>query len=213
MGIKSPRRLGRPGRDCLPSDPCLHPDPPAACILPASGQAEARGAVRGWIAPIWTGRIGRARNLHRQQATLSRHGIISWPPKKPVGGELLNVGYAMTDLMRAMEAPANPEVPELRAGDTVNVHVRIKEGDKERIQEFRGTIIRTRKGGNQASFTVRRVAAHGIGVERTFALRSPNIERIVVQRRARVRRAQLYFLRGLRGKRARLRSKSEAHQE
>jgi large subunit ribosomal protein L19 len=60
---------------------------------------------------------------------------------------------------------------------------------------------------------VRRVAAHGIGVERTFALRSPNIERIVVQRRARVRRAQLYFLRGLRGKRARLRSKSEAHQE
>jgi large subunit ribosomal protein L19 len=130
-----------------------------------------------------------------------------------VGGELLNVGYAMTDLMRAMEAPANPEVPELRAGDTVNVHVRIKEGDKERIQEFRGTIIRTRKGGNQASFTVRRVAAHGIGVERTFALRSPNIERIVVQRRARVRRAQLYFLRGLRGKRARLRSKSETSQE
>lgn len=130
-----------------------------------------------------------------------------------MGGELLNAGYSMTDLMRALEPPANPEVPELRAGDTVNVHVRIKEGDKERIQEFRGTIIRVRKGGSQASFTVRRVAAHGIGVERTFALRSPNIERVLVQRRSRVRRAQLYFLRGLRGKRARLRSKTETPQE
>ena len=119
----------------------------------------------------------------------------------------------MTDLIKAVGAPANPEVPDLRAGDTVNVHVRIKEGDKERIQEFRGTIIRLRKGGSQASFTVRRVAAHGIGVERTFALRSPNLERVVVQRRARGRHAQLYFLRGLRGKRARLRSKTEAVQE
>jgi len=130
-----------------------------------------------------------------------------------VGGELLNVGFSMTDLMKAVIAPANPEVPELRPGDTVNVHVRIKEGDKERIQEFRGTIIRVRKGGSQSSFTVRRVAAHGIGVERTFALRSPNLERVLVQRRARVRHAQLYFLRGLRGKRARLRSKTETPQE
>jgi large subunit ribosomal protein L19 len=130
-----------------------------------------------------------------------------------VGGQLSNAGFAMTDLMRAVGAPANPEVPDLRAGDTVNVHVRIKEGDKERIQEFRGTIIRLRKGGSQASFTVRRVAAHGIGVERTFALRSPNLERVVVQRRARVRHAQLYFLRGLRGKRARLRSKTEGVEE
>ena len=130
-----------------------------------------------------------------------------------MGGELLNVGFSMTDLMKAVIAPANPEVPELRPGDTVNVHVRIKEGDKERIQEFRGTIIRVRKGGSQSSFTVRRVAAHGIGVERTFALRSPNLERVLVQRRARVRHAQLYFLRGLRGKRARLRSKTETPQE
>ncbi|HEY5117927.1 MAG TPA: 50S ribosomal protein L19 [Anaerolineales bacterium] len=115
----------------------------------------------------------------------------------------------MTDKVRALEAPVNPNVPELNPGDTVSVHVRIKEGDKERIQEFRGTVIRIRKGGAQANFTVRRVAVHGIGVERTFPLRSPSLEKVVVQKGARVRRAQLYFLRNLRGKRARLHGKSE----
>lgn len=116
----------------------------------------------------------------------------------------------MTDFIRAVEAPVNPNIPELNSGDTVSVHVRIKEGEKERIQEFRGTIIRLRKGGNQSNFTVRRIASHGIGVERTFPLRSPSIDRVVVQRQARVRRAQLYFLRVLKGKRARLQSKTDA---
>jgi large subunit ribosomal protein L19 len=116
---------------------------------------------------------------------------------------------AMTDKIRALEAKANPNVPELNPGDTVSVHVKIKEGDKERIQEFRGTVIRIRKGGAQANFTVRRVAVHGIGVERTFPLRSPSLDKVVVQKGARVRRAQLYFLRNLRGKRARLHGKSE----
>jgi len=115
----------------------------------------------------------------------------------------------MSDLLKAVEAPVNPNIPELNPGDSVTVSVRIKEGDKQRVQEFRGTIIRMRRGGNQASFTVRRLAAHGIGVERTFPLRSPNIEKVTVQRQARVRRAQLYFLRDLRGKRARLRNKTE----
>lgn len=115
----------------------------------------------------------------------------------------------MSDLIKAVEAPVNPNVPELAPGDSVTVSVRIKEGDKERVQEFRGTVIRMRRGGNQASFTVRRLASHGIGVERTFPLRSPNLEKVTVQRRARVRRAQLYFLRDLRGKRARLRGKTE----
>ena len=81
----------------------------------------------------------------------------------------------MTDKIRALEAPVNPNVPELNPGDTVSVHVKIKEGDKERIQEFRGTVIRIRKGGAQSNFTVRRVAVHGIGVERTFPLRSPSL--------------------------------------
>jgi len=110
----------------------------------------------------------------------------------------------MTDLVKVLEAPINPNIPELRPGDTVSVHVRIKEGDRERIQEFRGTIIRLRKGGNNANFTVRRTASHGIGVERTFLLRSPRIEKVDIHRRAHVRRAQLYFLRDRIGKRARL---------
>jgi large subunit ribosomal protein L19 len=110
----------------------------------------------------------------------------------------------MSDKIKAVEAAANPQIPELHPGDTVSVHLRIREGDRERIQEFRGTVIRFRKGGNDANFTVRRLASHGVGVERTFLLRSPRIEKVEVQRHAKVRRAQLYYLRDLAGKRARL---------
>ena len=74
----------------------------------------------------------------------------------------------MSDLIKAVEAPVNANIPEINPGDNVSVHVRIKEGDRERVQEFRGTIIRIRKGGNNANFTVRRTASHGIGVGRTF---------------------------------------------
>lgn len=109
----------------------------------------------------------------------------------------------MSDLIKALEAPA-PEHPEIQPGDTVRVHLRIVEGERERIQVFQGTVIRLRKGGNNANFTVRRVASHGIGVERTFLLRSPRVEKIEILRRAKVRRAQLYYLRGRRGKAARL---------
>lgn len=116
----------------------------------------------------------------------------------------------MTDLIKAVERPANPNIPELESGDTVSVQVRIREGDKERIQEFKGTIIRIRKGGQDANFTVRRTASHGIGVERTFLLRSPRIEKVDVQRKAHTRRAQLYFLRALKGKRARLKPRRES---
>ncbi len=119
----------------------------------------------------------------------------------------------MTDLemLKSVEGADNPNIPtSLAAGDTVSVHVRIKEGDKERIQEFRGTVIRMRKGGQEANFTVRRTATHGIGVERTFLLRSPRIEKVEVQRQAHTRRAQLYFLRDLKGKKARLKPRREA---
>jgi large subunit ribosomal protein L19 len=116
----------------------------------------------------------------------------------------------MTDLIKAVEANANTQIPQLHPGDSVSVHVRIKEGDKERIQEFKGTIIRLRNTGNNANFTVRRTASHGIGVERTFLLRSPRIEKVEVTRHASVRRAQLYYLRNLSGKQARLREKREA---
>lgn len=101
----------------------------------------------------------------------------------------------------------NPNIPQLRPGDTVRVHVRIVEGSRERVQVFRGTVIRLRKGGTNANFTVRRIASHGIGVERTFLLHSPRLEKVEVLRSAHVRRAQLYFLRDRRGKAARLREK------
>jgi len=104
-------------------------------------------------------------------------------------------------------APLNENIPQLRPGDSVSVHVRVREGDRERVQEFRGTVIRLRKGGNNSNFTVRRIASHGIGVERTFLLRSPRIEKVEVRRHAHVRRAQLYYLRGRKGKRARLAAK------
>jgi large subunit ribosomal protein L19 len=116
----------------------------------------------------------------------------------------------MADLLKAVEAKKNSKIPELHSGDSVSVHVRIKEGDKERIQEFKGIIIRLRNGGNNANFTVRRTASHGIGVERTFLLHSPRIEKVDVTRHASVRRAQLYYLRNLSGKQARLREKREA---
>jgi large subunit ribosomal protein L19 len=113
----------------------------------------------------------------------------------------------MDDLIKSVEAPNNPNIPDLRPGDLVKVFLRIKEGSNERIQEFRGTIIRLRSGGNDRNFTVRRVASNGIGVERTFLARSPRIEKVVVERHAEVRRARLYFLRERTGKSARLKQK------
>ncbi|HEY74655.1 MAG TPA: 50S ribosomal protein L19 [Thermoflexia bacterium] len=101
----------------------------------------------------------------------------------------------------------NPNIPDLRPGDTVRVHARIIEGDRERVQVFQGTVIRIRRGGAGASFTVRRIASHGIGVERTFPFYSPRIEKVEVTRRAKVRRAKLYYLRERRGKAARLKEK------
>ena len=115
----------------------------------------------------------------------------------------------MIDLNKMFNATKNENIPELRPGDQVSVHVRIKEGDRERIQEFKGTVIRMRKGGNNSNFTVRRIATNGIGVERTFLLHSPRVDKVVVERHTHVRRAQLYFLRGLTGKKSHLKQKFE----
>lgn len=109
-------------------------------------------------------------------------------------------------LERQMAKP-NPNIPEIQTGDIVKVHVRIVEGERERVQVFQGTIIRLRGGGAGTNFTVRRVASHGIGVERTFLLHSPRIEKVEVLRHSKVRRAQLYFLRDRSGKAARLKEK------
>jgi large subunit ribosomal protein L19 len=104
----------------------------------------------------------------------------------------------------------NPDVPALNPGDSVRVHARIVEGDRERVQVFQGVVIRSRKGGAGASFTVRRTASHGIGVERTFLYHSPRVEKVEVTRHARVRRARLYYLRNLRGRAARLKERRQA---
>lgn len=112
----------------------------------------------------------------------------------------------VNDLMKSLVAEDRGH-PEVASGDTVKVHVRIVEGDRERVQVFQGVVIRARRGGNDANFTVRRIASHGIGVERTFLLKSPRIEKIEIVRRAKVRRAQLYYMRDLRGKAARLKER------
>ena len=113
----------------------------------------------------------------------------------------------MNTLVDLVQAPVNPNIPELSPGDSVSVSVKIKEGDRERIQEFKGTLIAIRRKGGHETFTVRRIASNGIGVERTFLMRSPRIEKVVVERHGKVRRAKLFYLRELTGKKARLKEK------
>ena len=98
------------------------------------------------------------------------------------------------------------DLPRFSAGDTVKVHVKIKEGEKERIQAFQGVVISKRRGSSHATFTVRKVS-YGIGVERIFPMHSPIIDKIEILTRGRVRRAKIYYLRKLRGKAARIREK------
>jgi large subunit ribosomal protein L19 len=98
------------------------------------------------------------------------------------------------------------DLPDFIPGDTVKVHVKIKEGEKERIQAFQGVVISRREGTMGASFTVRKVS-YGVGVERIFPMHSPSIDRVEIITRGRVRRGKLYYLRNLRGKAARIREK------
>ena len=115
----------------------------------------------------------------------------------------------MNPLEKAEQSAAVKEHPEFEPGDTVNVHVRVSEGDKERVQVFKGVVIARKHGGPRASFTVRKVS-YGVGVERVFPLHSPVLDRIELVRRGRVRRAKLYYLRERRGKAARIAEKRQA---
>ena len=107
----------------------------------------------------------------------------------------------------AVERSQMVERPRMKSGDTVRVHVKVREGDKERVQVFEGIVIGMHRGGLRASFTVRKVS-FGQGVERIFPLHSPTIQKVDVVRSARVRRAKLYFLRDLKGKAARMKETS-----
>jgi len=106
-------------------------------------------------------------------------------------------------LLAVDSAQLRRDIPEIKSGDTVRLYVKVVEGARERLQPFEGVVMRLRGGGVNRNFTVRRTT-HGVGVERTFLLNSPRIEKIEVIRHARVRRKQLYYLRGLTGKAARL---------
>ena len=111
------------------------------------------------------------------------------------------------DLIKALtNEQLKSEVPEINIGDTVRVHNRIKEGNKERIQMFEGTVIAKRGGGISETFTVRRVS-YGIGVEKTFPIHSPNVEKVDIIRSGKVRRAKLYYLRDRAGKSAKVKEK------
>ena len=115
----------------------------------------------------------------------------------------------LDELMKAVqEKYTQKEIPDFRVGDTVRVHVKIKEGDKERIQAFEGVVIRKRGSGTDATFTVRKVS-YGVGIERTFPLYAPVVEKIEVLKRGIVRRARLYYLRERKGKAARIKEKKE----
>ena len=109
------------------------------------------------------------------------------------------------DLMEMVEREQfRTDLPDFRVGDTIRVHVKIVEGDKERIQPFEGVVIRKKKGGIRSTFTVRKIS-YGIGVERIFPFHSPRIEHIDIVSRGKVRRARLFYLRNLKGKAARIR--------
>jgi large subunit ribosomal protein L19 len=114
----------------------------------------------------------------------------------------------MADLLHEItKDQLRTDLPEFGAGDTVRVSVRVVEGERERVQDFEGVVIRRRSGGINENFTVRRIGAHGIGVERTFLVNSPRIDAIKVVRRGKVRRAKLYYLRNLSGKAARIKER------
>jgi large subunit ribosomal protein L19 len=110
------------------------------------------------------------------------------------------------DLKSLVELKERPGIKPFRPGDTVRVSAKVVEGDRQRTQMFEGVVIRIRRAGTSSNFTVRRIS-HGVGVERTFLLHSPRLEKVEVLRPGRVRRAKLYYLRGLTGKAARIKEK------
>jgi large subunit ribosomal protein L19 len=110
----------------------------------------------------------------------------------------------MNDIIRSIEKEQlRTDIPDFKVGDTVRVYVKVIEGTRERLQAFEGTVIRRKGGGNRETFTVRRVSS-GVGVERTFPIHSPRIDRLEIVRRGKVRRAKLYYLRSRVGKAAKV---------
>jgi large subunit ribosomal protein L19 len=116
------------------------------------------------------------------------------------------------DIASLVDIKPNPNIPELAPGDSVRVSIKVVEGDKERIQVFQGVVIRLRRGAAGSTVTVRRVS-YGVGVERTFLLYSPRVEKIEIVRRGKVRRARLYYLRGLSARASRIKERRVVEKE
>ncbi len=110
------------------------------------------------------------------------------------------------DVRGLLDIKGNPEIPSFGPGDTVRVHLKVREGDRERVQVFEGVVIRKRGGGLNSTFTVRKIS-HGVGVERVFPLYSPLVQKVEVVRYGRVRRARLYYLRERIGRAARIKER------
>src|SRR5437870_7966457 len=158
-----------------------------------------RSVVGPRLSVVETARTTDNRQLttRAKQARITRYSSKYW-------------SYAMPDIMKIVESrETRTDIPDFEPGDTVKVHVKVKEGDKERIQVFQGLVIARKGGGKRQMFTVSKVSG-GVGVERMFPLYSPTIDRIEVERHGRVRRAKLYYLRDLRGKAARIEEKRKA---
>ena len=112
------------------------------------------------------------------------------------------------DMSSVIDVKPNPAIKEFNVGDTVRVTAKVVEGDKERLQAFEGVVIKRRNAGTSSNFTVRRIA-HGVGVERTFLVYSPRVEKVDVVRQGKVRRAKLFYLRGRTGKAARIKERTQ----
>jgi large subunit ribosomal protein L19 len=121
---------------------------------------------------------------------------------------MMRIREMHTAIQELEQAQLRTDVPEFRPGDTLNVHVRVTEGTRTRVQVFKGVVIRRQGAGNRETFTIRKVS-YGVGVERTFPIHTPAIEKYEVVARGRVRRAKLYYLRDLRGKAARIRERRD----
>ena len=145
-------------------------------------------------------------------AALSTPGIAGSPS---IGPSLAGVGQGSNPMLTSpvlakLEAvPVRSDLPEFRVGDTVRVHYRIVEGEKERVQAFQGVVLKRHRAGPRSTFTVRKVS-FGVGVERVFLLHSPRVDKIELVSRGVVRRARLFYLRDLQGKAARVRDRKDA---
>ena len=148
--------------------------------------------------------IGKYDSIFRVSETSLRDNDIPLIGKMPSHECLLEGEKNMSKLIEELtQEQLRSDIPAFRPGDTVRVHAKVVEGTRERIQIFEGVVIKRRGGGISETFTVRKISS-GVGVERTFPLHTPKIEKIEVKRRGKVRRAKLYYLRSLRGKAARI---------